>query len=675
MNHFYRVPAATLLSLMLVVFVLLYLQARTPRRLLWLVGWALAVLRLAMEIAGVRTHGAWLAVSNASMVLAALMFLGSMSPLGFRRAPRILYAYAFAAPLALYAVIISLYPEAHGVLRLLLFLCAGASIFATVLWGVRKRLLPPWFTTTFPILIGAACLWLTWQGEYMFVLYLAQAGCNLMTALLFAASYRRFSPGVVFASAGFFLWSTPVVLDAILAGNHPVMLIVGRGINLIKVLTAVGMIQLVLEDEIAQNRAAKESDHRARVELEQYSAIDLSLLSDIHTEAAYQRVCEAITQVSRFNQAALFLRSLENTFYLAAHSGMGAPLIRALEALGKRFTPEQDEIFRPGEAAVEIGNTFQVDLQSLLEPGAAPQSSNCLRVHAISMRTRSGVSDGALVLSGLKDPDEPLLADDLLPLELLVSRLTAMRENNLLMQRVAQSEKLAGLGQLAAGVAHELNNPLTVVLGYSELLEETLEGHPGRSSVSLIRSEAQRMHQIIESMLRFWRSSPMESAALSIAEILDDVCRLRRPEFERRRIKLMLHLAGDLPPLYGNKNQLQQVFLQILNNALEMFSDTKAEGSLVRIDASHSGNNVKVLISDNGPGFADPSRVFDPFFTTKQPRTGTGMGLSVCYAIVRDHGGEITAHNLQPRGALIIVELPDADSRQISDAGRQAIEQ
>jgi two-component system, NtrC family, sensor kinase len=679
MDEFYRVPALTLLSMLLVVFVLLYLQARTARRLLWLLGWSLVLIRLATEVAGVHASGVGLALSNIGLALASLMFLGSMSPIGFVRAPKILYAYAFAVPLLLYTIIISFNPQAGGALRIVLILCAIGYIYVATLWGMRKRLLPPWFTTAFPVLIGAVGIWLTWQGEYMYVLYLAQSASNLMTALLVAASYRRLSPGVIFTTTGFLLWSMPIVLDSIFVGHRHSMATIGSTVNLIKVATAVGMILLVLEDELAQNNAAKERDHRARVELERYSAIDLSLLAEVHTDAAYQHACEVITQVSRFDQAALFFRSVENNFHLAAHSGMENELVDALEALGKRVTHEQADIFEESnDVSKEIGNTLLLDLRSLFEPDDALERLGYVKVHAIPMLTRRGTSDGALFLSGLKRPEEALLADDLLPLELLVSRLTAMRENNMLMQRVARSEKLAGLGQLAAGVAHELNNPLTVILGYSELLEETLEDHPSRDNLSHIRREAQRMRQIIESMVRFWRKSPVEHISVSLAEVLRDSCRSCRPDFDRRRVELLLHIPDDLPQIHGNRNQLQQMFLQILSNALEAFADTfdsnaPPTASVVRVEANYTVDRLKILISDNGPGFADLDRVFDPFFTTKQPRAGTGMGLSVCYAIVRDHGGEITAHNLQPRGALISIEFPTASARHISGISSEAV--
>ncbi len=665
----------TLLSMLLIVFALLYVQARTARRLLWLIGWSMALLRLATEVAQIHRAGLGLAVANASLILAALMFLGSMSPLGFRRWPRFLYVYAFAAPLLLFAVLMSIYPDAHGWLQGLLLLCTVTAAWIATLWGMRKNLLPRWFSVSFPILLGAVCLWLTYEGEYDYVLYLTQSSSNLITAMLFVAACRRWSPGVIFSSVGFFLWSMPALLDSVFTANGPPPIAIGRGVNLIKVMTAVGMILIVLEDELAQNRAAKERDHRARIELERYSEIDLSLLSGVNEEAAYQHACEVITEVSCFSQALLFMRTVENNYYVAAHAGMRDTLVMGLEALGLRVTPEQIERFRRSESiAVEVGSTLQVDLRPLFATDDALEQLQYFRAHVIPLETRAGVADGCLFLSGLKQPAQPLQADDLLPLELLVARLTAMREHNALAQRVARSEKLAGLGQLAAGVAHELNNPLTVVLGYSQILEETLENHPAQENLSLIRREAQRMGQIIESMLRFWKPSPVEHVPVSLTEILRDLYSLRRVEFNRRQIELQLHLSDDLPEMDGNQNQLQQVFLQVLNNSMEAFGSSEhREPKTIRVDASHDEGGIRVLISDNGPGFADPDRVFDPFFTTKSPRAGTGMGLSVCYAIVRDHGGEIRAHNLQPHGAALVIELPPPRPRKERELRGEAV--
>jgi signal transduction histidine kinase len=242
---------------------------------------------------------------------------------------------------------------------------------------------------------------------------------------------------------------------------------------------------------------------------------------------------------------------------------------------------------------------------------------------------------------------------------LLVARLAAGHENGLLLRRVMESEKLAGLGQLAGRVAHELNNPLTVVMGYAELLEENGLDEATRRSVGVIRSESRRMKQTVESLARFWKSTPNTPALISVEQMLTDIERLRKPELERTGIVLEIAIARDLPRIRANGDQIRQVFLQILNNAVTALQQSPAEQEKkVRIDATHIKDRVQVLFSDTGPGFPNPNRVFDPFFSTKKPGQGPGLGLSLSYSIVREHGGDISAFNLQPHGAAVAIEMP-----------------
>lgn len=665
MNEFYRIPALVLLSMLLVVFALLYLRARTIRNMLWLVGWGMVVLNLALEIAHVHQPGIGLAVENSGLVLGALMFLGSMSPLRLKHWPRILYVYAFAVPLLLYTALVSLQPAEKGPLHVAAIILAVITVYSAVLWSIRDHLIPIWFTTLFSVAVGGVCLWLTYNGEYFFVMYLAKSGCNFITALLFIVAYRRFSPGVIFTSAGLLLWTSPVVLDFILPGYSPPMILVARATNLIKVMTAIGMVLIVLEEELAQNQAAKERDHRARVEMERYSEIDLSLLSGVHTDAAYQHACEVIAQASRFSQVVLYLKNVEDEYHIAAHAGMQPDLVAAWEALGKRMRSEHMKTFSQNtNIAVEMGNPMLVDLRPLFLPNDPLEQLQYDHTHALPLVRRGGQIDGAFFLSGLKRPEDSLQADDLLPLQLLAARLTAIREHDALMQRVARSERLAGLGQLAAGVAHELNNPLTVVLGYSQLMEDALESHPSREMVTQIRNAAQRMRQVLESTLRFWRPSSAGHEPVSIAEILRDLQRLQRPEFDRRQAKLILHMPDDLRPIQGNRSQLQQMFLQLLQHSLAKLEEDKKSGQhTIRLDVTQQAEGIKILVSDNGPGFANPGQAFDPYFHTRWTKNSPDTDLSICYAIVRGHGGEISAHNLEPYGGALMIELPYSQKR------------
>jgi two-component system, NtrC family, sensor kinase len=436
------------------------------------------------------------------------------------------------------------------------------------------------------------------------------------------------------------------------------------------------MLLLVLEDELTLNESAQKRDRRARAEMEQYSKLDISAVSYRDFGIHYDRVCEVITKASRFQRAAILLRGVEQNFHLAGRAGMEAELTRALDAMGQRMTPDKvKEFARSSHIAVELGNTRLVNLRPLLQHGDDLERLGFLRAYTIPMRTGTEL-DGVLVLSDLKAPTESLVAEDLLPLELLVARLAAARENNRLLRRLVQSEKLAGLGQLAGGVAHELNNPLTVVMGYAELIEEGEADHATRQNAGVIRTESQRMKQTIESLARFWKSLPSELAPLSVKQMLMDIWQPRKLELEREGIELEITIAEDLPGIRANGEQMRQVFGQVLNNsviALQTFPANHEKR--IRIDAATVKDKVQVVISDTGPGFPNLNRVFDPFFTTKKPGEGPGLGLSLCYSIIREHGGEISAFNLQPHGAAVAIEMPaDVAEKPVPLAGEVSVQ-
>ena len=629
---------------------------------MWLIGWSMAVVRMAMQVAPYGRHGLGLAVSNTATQLAALMFLGSVSPvyLHIKGRTKVPYIAAFAVPLVVFTVLTSLFPSPGIFVRIVDCVAAVSVAAVGVKWAIQRNLLPLWFTVSFALVAGVTCLWLTFAGEYSFVLRLSYSAISLMTAVLVAAVYRRLSPGVIFTVTGLLMSTSPMVVDALLHEGDPFFLAFLRAVNLTKVITAVGMIVLVLEDELIRNEAAQKRDRRVRDEMEQYAKLDIPGVPSRDFGLYYNRICEVITTSSRFAQAAILLRNAEQHFRLVGSAGMDGAVVAGLDVVGKRMTPEKlEEFSTSGACAVELGNTAVVDLRPLMKPGDDLRRLGVGKVHAIPMSASAEGLQGVLVLCGLKAPSASLGAEDLLPLELLARRLAAEHESSLLLRRLAQSEKLAGLGQLAGGVAHELNNPLTVVMGYAALIEEGSADEEIRRSGAVIHSESQRMKQIIESLARFWRSSPEGQALISMEQMLIDICRLRKPELERAGIVLELSIGRDLPAVRADADQMRQVILQILSNAATAMQNVPAERErILRINASLVRNRVQVLISDTGPGFSNPDRVFDPFFTTKRPGEGPGLGLSLCYSIVREHGGEISAFNLQPHGAAVSIELP-----------------
>ena len=234
----------------------------------------------------------------------------------------------------------------------------------------------------------------------------------------------------------------------------------------------------------------------------------------------------------------------------------------------------------------------------------------------------------------------------------------AYQSLNLAQEQLLQSEKMAAVGQLISGVAHELNNPLTAILGYSQLLQaEELTNSRGADYIEKLYKQAQRTHHIVQSLLSFARQHKPERKSVDVNQILEDTLILREYDMKLNSIRIHREFQPDLPLTGGDFHQLQQVFLNILNNAVDAVIEKSAKGE-IWIRTMLAGNRLRVEITDNGPGVKDPHRVFDPFYTTKPVGKGTGLGLSICYGIVKEHGGEIQVRNSPPRGATFAIVLP-----------------
>lgn len=225
-------------------------------------------------------------------------------------------------------------------------------------------------------------------------------------------------------------------------------------------------------------------------------------------------------------------------------------------------------------------------------------------------------------------------------------------------QQLLQSEKMAAVGQLISGVAHELNNPLTAILGYSQLLSESQEVTPrGADYLSKIYRQAQRTHRIVQNLLSFARQHKPERSPVALNRVLEDTLLLREYDLRLNNITVHRQFAESLPLCTADAHQLQQVFLNILNNAVDAILEIARHGEIwVRTGAD--GQALHVEFIDSGPGVQDAGRVFDPFYTTKPVGKGTGLGLSICYGIVQEHGGSIAVRNHPPNGASFLISLP-----------------
>src|SRR5690606_14921593 len=217
-------------------------------------------------------------------------------------------------------------------------------------------------------------------------------------------------------------------------------------------------------------------------------------------------------------------------------------------------------------------------------------------------------------------------------------------ERRLLQDRLLQAEKLSAIGQLIAGVAHDLNNPLTSVVGFADFLAESADAPPRiREPLRVIQQEAERASKIVKNLLSFARRQETRQLA-SLQPVLEATIGLFRNHLDADRVTLELEIGPDLPDLDLNPNQIQQVFVNLIQNAAHAIAVTGRPGT-IRVTARRWMEGAAVEIRDDGCGMDAETlgRIFEPFFTTMPPGQGTGLGLSISQGIVKEHGGRITA--------------------------------
>jgi len=223
-------------------------------------------------------------------------------------------------------------------------------------------------------------------------------------------------------------------------------------------------------------------------------------------------------------------------------------------------------------------------------------------------------------------------------------------------EQLLQSEKMSAVGQLISGVAHELNNPLTAILGYAQLLEGAGLDKQSADYVRKLFKQAQRTHRVVQNLLSFARQRKPQKQEVDLCRVLEESLTLREYDLRVNNVSLERDIPDGLPSVVADPHQLEQVFLNIINNALDAMVEGSASGAL-KVRVFKKDAYVCVEFDDSGPGIKDPSRIFDPFYTTKSVGKGTGLGLSICYGIVKEHGGEIVARNREEGGATIEVRL------------------
>ncbi|MGC2332595.1 MAG: ATP-binding protein [Candidatus Acidiferrales bacterium] len=462
-----------------------------------------------------------------------------------------------------------------------------------------------------------------------------------LSGLFFARLYGRASLGVRTVMAGFVAWGAEYPIGAILHYLAPKFQADLDFWNVPRILVALGMVLTLLEDK---SKAVEETTARTQAEnqlLGRLSQITSRLLAGSDPITLCGEVAKAITDTSSFSRAALFLLGEDRRFYLSGSSG---------------FSPQEEDTLREhsGGYAIESLKHRSTESEASSQSFRMSDEADLVLIPMVSWR---GSHVGCLYLSGSKDEGDSKTSE-MVKLEVFASDLAVTLENVRLHQQLVRSEKLAGLGQLVAGVAHELNNPLTGVIGYADLLHDELRATKMAPRVEKLAHEARRMQRIVDGLLRFGRQNNSTLRAANLATALHDVLQLREYHLRARGIHVKLEVDDELPPAGIGEDELKQVLLNVLNNSIDAVSESVHRD--IDIHASHHDGRMLIQFDDSGPGFADLNRAFDPFYTTKPVGKGTGLGLSICYGIVHECSGEITLTNNQPYGARVAIELPAA---------------
>jgi two-component system NtrC family sensor kinase len=317
---------------------------------------------------------------------------------------------------------------------------------------------------------------------------------------------------------------------------------------------------------------------------------------------------------------------------------------------------KQDEII--GRRLVDLVDSGQrQEFESALETTAHGQQVENLELRA--RRSDASLGYFSISLSPMRDEQDTVNS--------VVVVMTDITDAALMQAKLAHAERMASIGRLVSGVAHEVNNPLAAILGFTDLLLENPQVPANaREDLQIILQETQRTKDIVQDLLSFARQRPVKRELAHINAVLRQTTKLRSYDFASHGVEVVEEYDENLPAVMGDAQQLQQVFLNLLNNAYDATEESGRRGK-IHLKTLSLGNVVEVTIRDNGTGIADVERIFDPFYTTKQTGKGTGLGLSICYGIVRAHAGEIQCwNNTDGEGSTFSIRVPVAS--QVSNA-------
>jgi len=664
-----KIPTFLTVGVLVIIFVCLKRQARSARLTLWTIGWALVFVHFLAQLLE-PDHGPisslLLAVDSGSLQAAAVIFLVSVSCVVEDSVKRVLLLLVLGVPSVVYVACTCYDVHARWPYVLCLLTCFGGA--AGFFFGVTRRLSLFLATTTLMCsFAGAWAIRAALRGSF-------DEGAIVLLGIGFALSgvficryYWRASPAMLTIAGGFFCWGAVFPLGLLVDRLAPNLIIPGELWNTPKFFVAFGMILAVVEDKSESIAGMQLKAAVLNRQLERFSALTSRLLGGGRPDAICPAIASAITEVSNFSVALVQLEDAERRLRVVGSSGLSPAASQRLQAQTQDWTLDHIKILCSQSRLLGKNSYVLPPREAIRFPECVKPDASC-RVNEgpgreellIPLCSAGGAYLGCIRLAAPRD-ETAIETVELSRIEMLAGDLAVAVELKALHTQLVWSEKLAALGQLLAGVAHELNNPLTVIMGYSELMSEAIAGPQTRDQLAKLVGEARRMKRITDNLLRFSRHSTRDTQAVQLSPVVQEVLALREYYTRRHSVRVVLDIAPDLPPLAVNEDEIKQILLNLFNNSSDALEGVPGSRQ-ISIRAYSSGSRAVIEVEDSGPGFSNLNRALDPFYTTKPVGKGTGLGLSVCYGIVKERGGDLRIENVQPHGARVTIELPAADA-------------
>ena len=661
---FDKLPTILVLAVMVGIFVALRRHVKSARLHLWITAWVLIFVHFFVQlfepVDGNLTPVTFM-IDLGCLQLSAIFFIASLT--SFFEDTRLTVSLLVLTGVPAMTYTAGLAYELNW--RWLYISCAAIIFYGAPLFVVLRRRLIIQILLWAPIvaITGTVAIVRAWHGQYDFG-FLAMLTLGFaLPGFLFFRRYSHWTPGVVTSAGGFLLWGAVFPIGQAMSVWAPNLKVNPELWNTPKFFVAFGMILTLLEDKSEFLRSAGRREQKLNHQLQKFAGITSRLLSGEDVNSVCNEIAAAIRETSTFDRVVIILSHDSRNLFAAGHCGYEGDAKNLIEQKCNEVWKFEDLVEactvgqKLGERSVmlrpeQMQKYGQIPSATMYEPSRHWVKGNQVLVALRSMR---GAHVGCI---GLSDPRDVrrVNAEELTRIELLAGDLAVTVDNAALHRQLARSEKLAAIGQLVAGVAHELNNPLTSIVGYTELISDDIPEGPARQKLGKMLREAQRMKRIIENLLRFARQNSLAKKSANLEVLLQDVLALREYHLHNHDIEVQVQIEPGLPHVALDEDQFKQILLNLLNNSIDALDGNSRKR--IRIEASCNNGRVMLSFDDNGNGFTDVNRVFDPFYTTKPVGKGTGLGLSICYGIVKEHGGEIHAENLEPHGARIALELP-----------------